>query len=87
MSLKIRCPHCGVRPLEEFLYGEIPAVPDFLTDPDERDLDRAFMHDNPEGPVTERWFHAYGCRRWLTAVRDTRSDEILGYGPGGSENA
>lgn len=77
MSIEIECPHCGRRPLEEFLYGEILGVPDSITDPDERDLDRAFMHDNPAGPVTERWFHALGCRRWLTLVRDTREDEIL----------
>ncbi len=77
MSLTIPCPHCGPRPLEEFLYGEIPVVPDAMTDPDERDLDRAFMRANPEGPATERWFHAYGCRRWLTVRRDTRTDTIL----------
>lgn len=59
------------------MYGEIPVVPDSLTDADERDLDRSFMHDNPEGPVTERWFHAKGCRRWATIHRDTRDDQIL----------
>lgn len=77
MSLQIDCPHCGRRPVEEFFYGEILQVPDTLTDADARDLDRAFMHDNIEGPVTERWFHAQGCRRWLTLSRDTRSDEIV----------
>ncbi len=77
MSLEIACPHCGRRPLEEFFYGEIPVVPDALTRADERDLDRAFMNENPEGSTTERWFHAFGCRRWLTLTRDTRTDEIL----------
>ena len=77
MSLRIDCPHCGRRPLEEFLHGEILRVPESITDPEARDLDRAFMHDNPAGPVTERWFHAAGCRRWLTLRRDTRTDEIL----------
>lgn len=77
MSLRLDCPNCGERPLEEFLYGEILGVPDSLKDPDARDLDRAFMHDNVEGPVTERWFHAFGCRRWMTTRRDTRTDEVL----------
>ncbi|MBX3010457.1 MAG: sarcosine oxidase subunit delta [Caldilineaceae bacterium] len=77
MNISIPCPHCGPRPLQEFIYGEIPAVPETITDPDARDLDRAFMRSNPEGPTTERWFHAYGCRRWLTLRRDTRTDEIL----------
>lgn len=75
--LRILCPHCGVRAVEEFLYGEIPATPDALTDPDARDVDRAFMHTNVEGPVTERWFHTAGCRRWITVQRDTRTNKIL----------
>ena len=77
MSISINCPHCGRRPLEEFLHGEIPVVPESLIDADERDLDRAFMRANSEGPITERWFHAFGCRRWLTLTRDTRTDEIV----------
>ena len=77
MSIRIPCPHCGPRPIQEFLYGEIPMAPDSITAPEERDLDRAFMHNNSEGPVEERWFHAYGCRRWLTLHRDTRTDEVF----------
>jgi len=81
MSIRIPCPNCGPRPIEEFVYGEISVVPDSLNDPDERDLDRAFMRENSEGPTTERWFHTYGCRRWLTLRRDTRNDEIIPAGP------
>jgi sarcosine oxidase subunit delta len=77
MSIQITCPTCGRRPIEEFVYGEIPVVPESIVDADERDLDRAFMRANPEGPQTERWFHLYGCRRWLTVRRDTRTDELL----------
>jgi sarcosine oxidase subunit delta len=78
MSIRIPCDHCGERPIEEYLYGEIFDVPDTITDPLERDLDRAFMHGNVEGPVTEAWFHLYGCRRWVRVTRDTRSDDVLG---------
>ncbi len=74
MSIRIHCANCGRRPLEEFLYGEVPVVPESIADPEARDLDRAFMHDNREGPVIERWFHAQGCRRWTTVERDTRND-------------
>ncbi|MCA9973385.1 MAG: sarcosine oxidase subunit delta [Anaerolineales bacterium] len=77
MSIQIPCPHCGKRPIQEFSYGEIPVVPDDITDPDARDLDRAFMRANPEGPAVERWFHTYGCCRWLTLRRDTRTDTVL----------
>ena len=77
MSILIPCPNCGPRPIEEFAYGEIPTVPDSILDSDARDVDRAFMHTNPEGPQTERWFHVFGCRRWCTVRRDTRTDQLL----------
>ena len=77
MSINIPCPHCGTRPVEEFAYGEIPEVPDNLTDANARDLDRAFMFKNPEGIQKEAWFHTYGCRRWVYLERDTRTDEIV----------
>ena len=78
MNISIPCSHCGPRPIQEFIYGEIPNVPDEIADPDARDFDRAFMRANPEGVQYEAWFHAYGCRRWIRLYRDTRTDEIDG---------
>lgn len=75
--LRLTCPNCGERSVVEFRYGEIPTVPEGLTDPEARNLDRAFMRTNTEGIVTERWFHEAGCRRWMTVRRDTRTDEVL----------
>ncbi|MFT5240942.1 MAG: heterotetrameric sarcosine oxidase delta subunit [Candidatus Promineifilaceae bacterium] len=77
MSLQIECPNCGRRPVEEFAYGEIPVVPETITDPDARDVDRAFMLNNPEGVQREAWFHTFGCRRWLYLYRDTVTDEFV----------
>ena len=72
MNISIPCPHCGPRPIQEFIHGEIPVVAASITDEEQRDLDRAFMRENREGVITERWFHTFGCRRWLTLERDTR---------------
>lgn len=77
MSLNIECGHCGKRPVEEFAFGEVPVVPDSLTDPDERDLDRAYFRHNTEGVQTEAWFHIYGCRRWTYLKRDTVRDLLV----------
>ncbi len=77
MNITLTCPHCGPRPIQEYLYGEVPETPDSISDPNAIDLDRAFMRKNTEGPQVERWFHVYGCRRWITVKRDTRTDEIL----------
>ena len=71
------CPQCGRRSVEEFRYAELPTVPETITDPEAIDLDRGFFRTNRDGEVSERWFHEYGCRRWLTVRRDTRSDSVL----------
>ena len=77
MSMRIPCPHCGPRSIEEWVHGEIPVVPDAISDPDARDVDRAYMHTNEHGPVREAWCHLFGCRRWVTLERDTRTDVLL----------
>jgi sarcosine oxidase, subunit delta len=82
MALRIPCPTCGDRSVLEFRFGgEVPEVPDGITDPAARDLDRGWMRTNALGVVTERWFHEAGCRRWLTLVRDTTDDRVVGLAP------
>lgn len=72
------CPRCGRRPLEEYVFGgERRPVPDGILDADDRDFDEVWVLENPDGPTTERWFHAFGCRRWLTVRRDTSTDTVL----------
>ena len=74
MVLRLDCPHCGPRPVDEWAYGEVPDPPDYLTEADERDVDRGFMMANKEGVKVERWFHSGGCRRWQAITRDTTLD-------------
>ena len=75
MGLQIPCPHCGPREFSEFSFGgEVRE----LTSPDpRRDFDRVYLHENGAGPQVERWFHAYGCRRWFVIRRDTVENRIL----------
>jgi heterotetrameric sarcosine oxidase delta subunit len=76
--LWLDCPTCGRRPLDEFTFGgERRDVPDSITDPDERDFDEVWVFENPDGLTTERWFHAFGCRRWMTVRRDTSVDQVV----------
>lgn len=68
----LTCPTCGRRPIEEFSFGgEMPRVPDRITEPALRNVDHVWMYDNVRGEATERWFHRAGCRRWFTVRRDT----------------
>jgi len=75
VGLQIPCPHCGLREYSEFGFGgEVRE----LESPDlERDFARVYLNDNAPGPQLERWFHAYGCRRWFTIERDTLTNRIL----------
>ncbi|HEY4331686.1 MAG TPA: sarcosine oxidase subunit delta [Ilumatobacteraceae bacterium] len=76
--LWLTCPICGRRPIDEFLFGgEMPAVPDRITDPGERDVDYVWMFNNTRGVTIERWFHHAGCRRWQTVQRDTVTDSVV----------
>lgn len=77
MSMRIPCPHCGTRTLEEWVYGEVFEVPANVEGAAQRDIDRGFMHNNVEGTVHEAWFHLYGCRRWVKVTRDTITDQII----------
>ena len=75
--LFLDCPHCGRRSVEEFRYGEIPTTPDSIVDPTIATSTADFCAPTPTGQPSERWFHDFGCRRWLTVTRDTSTDEVL----------
>ena len=75
---RLECPRCGRRPIDEFAFGgERRPVPDWIEGDDARNLDEVWMIENPAGLTTERWFHAAGCRRWLTVRRDTTTDTVI----------
>lgn len=76
----IPCPWCGPRDEDEFVNGgeahpERPRDPGELSDADWTAY--LFFHDNPKGPLAERWTHAYGCRQVFIALRDTFTHQIL----------
>jgi heterotetrameric sarcosine oxidase delta subunit len=76
--LWLTCPICGRRPIDEFTFGgERRPVPDWIEGDDARNLDEVWNFENPDGVTKERWFHAAGCRRWLTVQRDTSTDTVV----------
>lgn len=79
MALKIPCPNCGPRPYTEFWYGgELRPSPSSEEIDLEEDFRTVWLRENIAGVHPERWFHAAGCRRWLTVERDTVSNDIHG---------
>jgi sarcosine oxidase delta subunit len=62
MSFLLTCPNCGPRDVTEFRYGG-----QILNAPSGSNLPQL---------QRERWYHRFGCRRWLTAERDVRTNEV-----------
>ena len=74
MGIKIPCPNCGPREYTEFVFGG-EVRPLAASDPGD-DFRRVYLRDNAAGAQAERWFHHFGCRRWVTLSRDTLTNRI-----------
>ena len=76
--MRIKCPHCGERPLEEFNYlgDATPERPDGDASSMDAWFDYVYVRGNPKGWMREYWHHAGGCRSWLVAERHTESHEF-----------
>ena len=75
--MRIPCPHCGLRPYEEFSYqgDAAPERPAFdNADHAAREAafaDYVYLRDNAAGLMRELWFHTGGCQSWLEVERNT----------------
>ncbi len=87
MSFLIDCPNCGPREATEFRFGgELKTRPS----PEaalEAWVDYLYLRDNVAGAQKEWWFHRLGCRSWLLAVRDTRTNTVLSVSRPGENSA
>ena len=82
--MRIPCPHCGLRPHDEFTYyGDATVRRPPATGPDAEPAfyDYVYTRNNPCGLHRELWFHQDGCHEWLVVERDTRNHEIKGAVP------
>lgn len=76
--MRISCPLCGTRGVEEFSYHGDATVRRPPADAPAADwVAYVYFRDNPAGPHSELWYHGAGCRSWLVAERDLRSHAIL----------
>ena len=77
MASLITCPHCGVRPKEEFsIRGDATVVRPAPHASEDAWQAYVFLRDNPRGRISEYWHHAGGCRRWLVVERDNVTHEV-----------
>ena len=82
--MRLACPCCGERSLDEFTFhGDASVTRPHPSADDAADAADAFhayayLRRNAAGPSDELWFHNAGCHAWLVVTRDTRTHEILG---------
>ena len=75
--MRIACPHCGERGVEEFVYHGDATVTRPAPGADEATWsDYVYLRDNPAGRHAELWYHDAGCHAWLVVERDVRSHAV-----------
>ena len=76
--MRIGCPFCGDRPLEEFHYGGDASRRRPRADASKEEwFAYVYLRDNVCGLMREYWRHAGGCGAWLVSERDTATHELL----------
>jgi methylglutamate dehydrogenase subunit B len=77
--MRINCPHCGERSLDEFAYhGDAtvtrpyPAAPTAMTD----FIAYAFERTNAATGHRELWYHSAGCHAFLVVTRNLLTHAI-----------
>ena len=78
--MRIACPYCGERSLDEFAFhgDAAPVRPDTASPTEAEDFFRfVYERDNKAGRGDEYWQHVAGCRAWLIVTRNTLTHEIL----------
>jgi sarcosine oxidase subunit delta len=76
--MRLPCPFCGDRGIEEFSYAGDATLKRPAQDAATACwVDYVYMRNNPAGPHSELWYHAAACRRFLKVERDTRTHAIL----------
>ena len=73
---RIPCPNCGLRNVSEFRHvGEHRTRPDPQAATPAQWRAYLYEHDNGAGWQVESWFHAMGCRRFLSIERHTVTNQ------------
>jgi heterotetrameric sarcosine oxidase delta subunit len=76
--MRIACPFCGERGIEEFSYFADASVSRPKADAAaEAFTEYVYFRTNIAGAHREIWYHASACRQFLRVERDTRSHQIL----------
>lgn len=76
--LRLTCPNCGPRNIQEFRFGgeKNARPPNPAAQSDDEWAHYLYMRPNVRGVQTEWWLHRYGCGLWFYAERHTLTNVI-----------
>ena len=77
MSFLLACPNCGERSVYEFRFGGEVKSASAAGRCEDAWFEYTYTKANEAGVQKEWWFHRSGCRQWLQAVRNTRTNKVL----------
>jgi sarcosine oxidase subunit delta len=78
LNMRLLCPFCGERGLEEFTYAGDAALVRPAPDAGQAEwVEYVYMRRNPAGVHGELWYHGVACRQFVKLERDTRTHAIL----------
>jgi heterotetrameric sarcosine oxidase delta subunit len=69
--IRLDCPFCGARELEEFRFRKT------LAEPGSNACDEVYLRVNRLTTSAEHWQHINGCRAWLLVRRNPSDGTIL----------
>jgi methylglutamate dehydrogenase subunit B len=76
--MRITCPYCGERALEEFTYrGDATVKRPESPGASGAWVDYVYLRNNPAGLHKEHWHHSAGCHSWLVVTRNMSTHEIV----------
>ncbi|MBM3934356.1 MAG: sarcosine oxidase subunit delta [SAR202 cluster bacterium] len=77
MAFLLTCPNCGERDVHEFRFGgELNKRPAPDAAP-ETWATYFYTRRNVAGEQKEWWYHSFGCRKWLIALRNTVTNQVI----------
>ena len=70
--MRLNCPHCGTRSIEEFVQLGAAGLQRPAAEADSQAwVEYVYQRDNPRGWHEELFQHVSGCRAFLSVRRDT----------------
>lgn len=76
--MRINCPCCGERGLEEFTYlGDATKARPTGDAAADVWVEYVYLRENPARRHREFWYHGSGCQSWLVVDRDMSTHAIF----------